>query len=188
VKILLKKKVFCVVLCLMLLALLLSLGCAKKKVTPTGELPSAPAPSRTPAVEVTEPEVKTQETPAPVEEELETGVAAAAAKLKDVFFAFDDYSLTEESRGILAGDGKVLSQTTKLKIVIEGHCDERGTVEYNLALGEKRATSAKNYLLNYGIEASRISVISYGKERPFDPGHDEGAWTKNRRAHFVVQK
>jgi peptidoglycan-associated lipoprotein len=188
VTILLKKRVFYVALVLMALALLLSLGCAKKKVTPTGELPSAPATSRTPAEEVTEPEVKTQETPAPVEEELEAGIAAAASKLRDVFFAFDDYSLTEESRDILASDGKVLAQTAKLRIVIEGHCDERGTVEYNLALGEKRAMSAKNYLVNYGIEPSRISIVSYGKERPFDAGHDEEAWAKNRRAHFVVQK
>ena len=97
-------------------------------------------------------------------------------------------SLTEEAREILSGDGKVLSQTPKLKIVIEGHCDERGTVEYNLALGEKRAMSAKSYLVNYGIEPSRISIVSYGKERPFDPGHNEEAWAKNRRAHFVVQK
>jgi len=175
-----------VALVMMALALLLSLGCAKKQVTPTGELPSAPP--RTPAEEITQPEVRTQETPAPLEEELAADIAAAASKLKDVFFAFDDYSLTGEARDILAGDGKVLTQTPRLKIVIEGHCDERGTVEYNLALGEKRAASAKSYLVNYGIESSRISIVSYGKERPFDPGHDEAAWAQNRRAHFVVQK
>jgi len=170
------------------LALLLSLGCAKKKVTPTGELPSAPAPSQAPAEEITQPEVKAQETPAPLEEEPGAELEAAASKLQDVYFAFDDYSLTEEARDVLASDGKILSQTPKLKIVIEGHCDERGTVEYNLALGEKRAASARSYLLNYGIDPSRISTISYGKERPFDPGHDEAAWAKNRRAHFVIQK
>jgi len=186
--ILTRKRILYIALVLVAMALLLSSGCAKKKVTPIGELPSAPAPSSTPAQEVTQPEVKAQETPAPVQEEIADEIAAAASKLKDVFFAFDDYSLTEEARQILASDGKVLGQTPKLKIVIEGHCDERGTVEYNLALGEKRALSAKNYFVSYGIEPSRISVVSYGKERPFDPGHDEAAWGKNRRAHFVVQK
>jgi peptidoglycan-associated lipoprotein len=188
VTILTRKKVLYAALVLLTLALLLSLGCAKKKVTPTGELPSAPAPSRVPAEEITQPDVNAQETPAQVEEEPGAEITAAASKLKDVFFAFDEYSLTEEAREILASDGKVLSQTRKLNVVIEGHCDERGTVEYNLALGEKRANSAKSYLVNYGIEASRISTVSYGKERPFDPGHDEAAWAKNRRAHFVVQK
>jgi peptidoglycan-associated lipoprotein len=186
--ILTRKGILCVALVLVAMALLLSLGCAKKKVTPTGEFPSVPAPSRTPAEEITQPEVKAQEMPAPVQEEIADEIAAAASKLKDVFFAFDDYSLTQEAREILASDGKVLAQTSNLKIVIEGHCDERGTVEYNLALGEKRALSAKNYLVSYGIEPSRISFVSYGKERPFDPGHDEAAWAKNRRAHFVVQK
>ena len=73
-----------------------------------------------------------------------------------------------------------------MKIQIEGHCDERGTVEYNLALGERRANSAKRYLTSLGIPENRISTISYGKERPLDPGHNEEAWTKNRRAHFVI--
>jgi hypothetical protein len=70
---------------------------------------------------------------------------------------------------------------------IEGHCDERGSVEYNLALGEKRARAAKEYLVSYGIPSNRMTTISYGKERPFDPGHDEEAWAKNRRAHFVLK-
>jgi len=72
-------------------------------------------------------------------------------------------------------------------VVVEGHCDERGSVEYNLALGEKRARAAKEYLTTYGINAGRITTISYGKERPFDPGHSEDAWAKNRRAHFVAK-
>jgi peptidoglycan-associated lipoprotein len=75
-----------------------------------------------------------------------------------------------------------------MKFQIEGHCDERGTGEYNLALGERRANSAKKYLISLGIEPSRISTISYGEERPFDQGHNEDAWTKNRRAHFVILK
>ena len=71
-------------------------------------------------------------------------------------------------------------------ITIEGHCDERGTAEYNLALGEKRALAAKTYLVSLGVPADRLRTVSYGKEFPFDPGHEEGAWSKNRRAHFVV--
>ncbi|MCX5800604.1 MAG: peptidoglycan-associated lipoprotein Pal [Candidatus Eisenbacteria bacterium] len=184
----LRKRILYVALIVAALALLLSLGCAKKKITPTGELSSAPAPTRAPAEEVTQPEVTAQEAQARVEEELAAELVAAASKLRDVFFAFDDYSLSEEARGVLASDGKVIAQTPKLRIAIEGHCDERGTIEYNLALGEKRAMSAKNYLVNYGIDPSRISTVSYGKERPFDSGHDEGAWAKNRRAHVIVQK
>ncbi len=73
-----------------------------------------------------------------------------------------------------------------VKIQIEGHCDERGTAEYNLALGERRANSAKKYLVSLGIPADRLSTISYGKEMPLDPGHNEEAWAKNRRAHFII--
>ena len=71
-------------------------------------------------------------------------------------------------------------------ITIEGHCDERGTAEYNLALGERRALSAREYLVSRGLDASRMRTVSYGKEFPFDPGHDEQAWARNRRAHFVI--
>ncbi|UCF79864.1 MAG: peptidoglycan-associated lipoprotein Pal [Candidatus Eiseniibacteriota bacterium] len=172
------------VLALLLVALLFSFGCAKKKVTPTKELPTPPV--RTPAEEVTEPVVQPEELLEPVQEEpIEERVAA---QIQDVFFAFDDYSLTEEGRNTLAQNAKVLADNPTVKVVIEGHCDERGTVEYNLALGEKRAMSVKNYLVNYGLDPARTSIISYGKERPFDPGHSEQAWAKNRRAHFVIRK
>jgi peptidoglycan-associated lipoprotein len=80
----------------------------------------------------------------------------------------------------------LLKKNPKWKIQIEGHCDERGTVEYNLALGERRANSTKRYLVSLGITSDRISTISFGKERPLDPGHNEEAWAKNRRAHIVV--
>jgi peptidoglycan-associated lipoprotein len=80
----------------------------------------------------------------------------------------------------------LLKKYPKVKVQIEGHCDERGTIEYNLALGERRANSTKKYLISLGISADRISTISYGKERPLDPGHNEEAWAKNRRAHIVV--
>ncbi len=87
---------------------------------------------------------------------------------------------------MLQGNAEVLKKYPSWQVTIEGHCDERGTAEYNLALGERRAVSARTYLVSLGIPADRIKTVSYGKEFPFDPGHDESAWSKNRRAHFVV--
>ena len=106
--------------------------------------------------------------------------------LKDIHFQFDQYDLTEEARNILTEDAKVLSKNSSLKIQIEGHCDERGNNQYNLALGERRAMSAKLYLVKLGVQESRLSTISYGKERPVDPGHSEEAWATNRRCHLVI--
>jgi peptidoglycan-associated lipoprotein len=88
--------------------------------------------------------------------------------------------------GILRENAAFLKKNPKMKIQIEGHCDERGTVEYNLALGERRANNTKRYLVSLGITSDRISTISFGKEMPLDPGHNEEAWAKNRRAHIVV--
>jgi peptidoglycan-associated lipoprotein len=107
--------------------------------------------------------------------------------LDDVFFDLDQSLLTEEAQKILQKNAEWLRSHPQLRILIEGHCDERGTVEYNLALGERRAQSAKDYLANLGISADRISVISYGKEKPFVVGHSEEAWAQNRRAHFLLQ-
>lgn len=107
--------------------------------------------------------------------------------LNDVFFAFDKYNLSAEAKGTLEANAGELRTHSDTAIIIEGHCDERGTKSYNLALGEKRANAAKDYLVALGISPSRITVISYGKERPFDPGHTEAAWAKNRRAHFNIK-
>ena len=106
--------------------------------------------------------------------------------LKDIHFDFDKYEIRREDEAILKENAAFLKNNPKMKVQIEGHCDERGTVEYNLALGERRANNTKKYLVFLGIPADRISTISYGKERPSDKGHDEGAWAKNRRAHVVV--
>jgi peptidoglycan-associated lipoprotein len=106
----------------------------------------------------------------------------------DVFFAFDKYNLTDESKRTLEDNSSELKRASDVAIIIEGHCDERGTKSYNLALGEKRAKAARDYLISLGVSGSRITIISYGKERPFDPGHNEAAWAKNRRAHFVIKK
>ena len=109
-------------------------------------------------------------------------------ELGDVFYAFDKYDLTSESKRSLESNSSELKRATDVTIIIEGHCDERGTKSYNLALGEKRAKAARDYLVSLGVSSSRLTVVSYGKERPFDPGHNEAAWAKNRRAHFVIKK
>lgn len=106
--------------------------------------------------------------------------------LKDIHFEFDKYDLTAEARDVLAKNAKVLLGHPNFKIQIEGHCDERGSNEYNLALGEKRAVSARIYLIKFGIRADRFSTISYGEEMPLDQGHNEEAWAKNRRCHFII--
>ena len=106
--------------------------------------------------------------------------------LKDVSFDFDKYDVRPQDISILKEDAAVLMKYSNLKIQIEGHCDERGTGEYNLALGERRANSVKKYLVSLGVPADRLSTISYGKEMPVDPGHNEEAWAKNRRAHFII--
>lgn len=106
--------------------------------------------------------------------------------LQPVFFAFDASELTPEAQAVLQANAAVLRRYPTWQITIEGHCDERGTAEYNLALGERRALAARHYLVSLGIEASRLRVVSYGKEFPFDPGHNEEAWARNRRAHFVI--
>jgi peptidoglycan-associated lipoprotein len=113
------------------------------------------------------------------------GEETTSANLRDAYFDFDDASLREDAKAALDGNAKYMESHSSMNVVIEGHCDERGSVEYNLALGEKRARAAKDYLASYGINASRMTTISYGKERPFDPGHTEEAWAANRRAHFV---
>ena len=106
--------------------------------------------------------------------------------LKDIYFDFDKYDIRPQDASVLKENAALLMTYPNVKIQIEGHCDERGTIEYNLALGERRANNCKNYLISLGIPGNRISAISYGKERPVDPGHNEEAWAKNRRAHTVI--
>jgi peptidoglycan-associated lipoprotein len=105
---------------------------------------------------------------------------------EDIYFEFDKSTLTPEARSTLIEVAAWLSDNSDTKLVIEGYCDERGTPEYNLALGDRRAESAKAFLADLGISIPRLTTISYGEERPVDSGHNEQAWAKNRRAHFVV--
>ena len=131
------------------------------------EQPPTPPPPPTPAV-----------TPTP---------KVTAGDFADAFFDFDSFMLRDDAKAALDKDAKLLRDNVDVNITIEGHCDERGTVEYNLALGEKRANSARDYLVNAGVPVARIQTVSYGKERPFAEGHDESAWAQNRRSHFVLR-
>jgi len=106
--------------------------------------------------------------------------------LKPVFYDLDSSELDEAGRMIVASNAQVLKKYPTWAITVEGHCDERGTAEYNISLGELRAVAVKNYLVSLGIAPNRILTVSYGKEFPFDAGHNDGAWAKNRRAHFVI--
>jgi len=106
--------------------------------------------------------------------------------LKPVFFLYDSDSLDEAAKDVLKANADVLKTYKTWVITVEGHCDERGTAEYNLALGDRRALAAKNYLTSLGIAADRLRTVSYGNEFPFEAGHNEAAWSKNRRAHFML--
>ena len=106
--------------------------------------------------------------------------------LRPLFFELDSSDVSTDGQQVLQANAAVLKKYPGMQITIEGHCDERGTAEYNLALGERRALSAKNYLVSLGIPADKVKTVSYGKEFPFDAGHDDNAWKNNRRAHFVI--
>ena len=152
--------------------------------------PPAPAPAPAPAPVVVTPVAPPP--PAPVEAPVTPpppppAAVPAPSPLKDVFFNFDKSNIRDDQKAALNDNVGWLKGNTGAKLLIEGHTDERGTAEYNLALGERRAKAVKDYLVGAGIAADRISTISYGKERPFVLGHDESAWKWNRRAHFVLQ-
>lgn len=161
-------------LVLLLPVALLVSGCPKKPEVVTAA-PAAVAP--TPAERVP--------TPEPREEEV---VVEKAEELQDVFFDFDKSLIRSDARRALDTNIRWLKNNPGVRIVVEGHCDERGTNEYNLGLGERRAKAVRDYLVAGGIDRNRISTISYGEERPFCLGHDESAWQCNRRGHFVVAR
>lgn len=162
----------------MALATLFAAGCAKK----AAEAPPTPPPAP-PVVQPVTPEpapTPAAETPVPVP-------SVTAGDFTDVFFDLDSYTLRDDAKVALDRAAKLLRDNADVNITLEGHCDERGTVEYNQALGEKRANAARDYLVNAGVPAARVQSLSYGKERPFAEGHDESAWAQNRRAHFVLR-
>lgn len=133
-------------------------------------------------IEPSKPEVK----PEPPKTEQPKVEPLREEQLQTVYFDFDKYALRADAKAALDANSALLLKSTNVVIKIEGHCDERGTVEYNLGLGEKRAKAVMDYLAGLGVAAGRMSVISYGKERPVDAGHTEDAWAKNRRAEFRV--
>jgi len=164
-----------------LVALILTflfVGCAKEEPPPpTTEPPPRPvAPQPPPPAP----------TPTPPPGPSISQQAFQEFQNQDINFDFDKYDLRTDARGVLDRKASFLNQNSSVRVQIEGHCDERGTNEYNLALGERRANAAKQYLTTAGISAGRLSTISYGEERPLDPGHNEAAWARNRRAHFVI--
>ena len=113
-------------------------------------------------------------------------LAQTRGYIQDAFFGYNDSTLSADAQSALTTSANWLKKNGQYNLLIEGHCDERGTEQYNLALGDRRANQAKEYLVTLGIDAGRIRTVSYGEERPFDPGHDESAWTKNRRDHLVL--
>src|SRR3954462_495162 len=113
-------------------------------------------------------------------------VVQARGYIQDAFFEYNDSSLSADAQTALTSSANWLKKNSQYNLLIEGHCDERGTEQYNLALGDRRANQAKEYLVTLGIDGGRIRTVSYGEERPFDPGHDDAAWAKNRRDHLVL--
>lgn len=109
-----------------------------------------------------------------------------AAGLQTINFAYDAYALSDETRRKLNANAQILREQSNLNIQVEGHCDSRGGIQYNIALGEKRANAVRKYLIDLGIAGNRITTISFGKERPLDPAENETAWAMNRRANFVI--
>jgi peptidoglycan-associated lipoprotein len=122
-------------------------------------------------------------------EDQAANAAASASTLETVYFDFDRSDLRQDARNVLAKNAEILLKSKRtVKIRIEGHTDERGSAEYNLALGERRAKAALQYLVTLGVQPERFSIVSYGKEKPAVQGNDEGAWAKNRRAEFMIDK
>ena len=172
-----------------------AVACGKKQPPIARPIPPPP-PVSTPVTPPPEPPppAPAEPTPAPAPVAVpEDSIASRSldeinknSPLKPVFFGLDQSEIDQAGQQALANNADLLKRYPTWLISIEGHCDERGTAEYNLALGERRAVAARNYLVSLGISADRVKTVSYGKEFPFDPGHSEDAWSKNRRAHFVV--
>ena len=185
-----------VVLGLCLLLTIVTVSSCKKKIPPPAPPPApvekpAPPPPPTPTEKVEEEAPKPIEEPKETESEIDDTIRRQNQNhefLKTVYFDFDKSEIRDDQVAILRANAAWLKANPKFKVLIEGHCDERGTIEYNLALGDKRAKRVRSYLVDLGIPEARMRTISYGKERPVDPGHDEEAWAKNRRAEFVLEK
>lgn len=185
---------------LIVVVLLAAAACGGKKPPVTGPTTPAPMPLPSPGSTTPQPPPAPPVPAAPPPVTSEPGVSVDPlatmsvedinspenSPLKPAFFAYDSDVLDDAARQALAADAQVLQKYSDWVITIEGHCDERGTAEYNLALGDRRALAAKTYLQSLGVAADRLRTVSYGKEFPFDPGHTLAAWAKNRRAQLMV--
>ena len=175
-------------------ALVTAVACGKK--TPPVARPAPPPPTTTTATPPgppAPPEPAREPVSVPAEPVRDDAISSASlddlnknSPLKPVYFELDSSDLSAANQKALDDNAALLKRYPSWAVTIEGHCDERGTAEYNLALGERRAVAARAYLVSLGIPADRLRIVSYGKEFPFDPGHDETAYAKNRRAHFVI--
>ncbi len=174
-----------IILCICALVFLFLTSC-KPKVKPT---PPPPAAQEQPKVEKVE-EAPPVTKPTLSEEEIFMSKSLEEinieAPIKMIHFDYDRFEIRTDARPILDSNAAWLNKFASVKVLIEGHCDERGTEEYNLALGEKRAKSTMDYLVSLGISPDRMKIISYGKSQPLDSGHAEMAWAKNRRAQFLI--
>jgi peptidoglycan-associated lipoprotein len=180
------------------LALVMTAACAKPKPPVARPIPPPPpggtSTSNPPPPGPTRPPEPVIESSIPAEPKVTSDPLSGRdideinknSPFQPVFFGLDLDSLDDTAKQALTTNAELMKKYPTFVITIEGHADERGTAEYNLALGERRATAARNFLVSLGISAERLRTVSYGKEFPFDPGHDESAWSKNRRAHFVV--
>jgi peptidoglycan-associated lipoprotein len=180
------------ILILLTFGLTIFTGCAEKKSVVTKDTTQVTAPVQT--TETSKPSdtsnlntIDQSNITGEKSSRVET-TATAEASVRDINFDFDSSSIRPDAREILKVNADFLLKKRVSSIVVEGHCDEKGTAEYNMALGQRRAQETKKYLVNLGIKESKIKTISYGEERPLDPGNDEEAWAKNRRAHFLITR
>ncbi len=175
-----KIKSFGLVLLVVVVGLsLAACGCFQQKMRGEAAPPAAPEQKT-----VVAPEQKEVIVVPPAGAAATAAAAAFAAGVKEIYFDFDKYEIRPGDAAVLKKNYEWM-QANPGKVRIEGNCDERGTVEYNLALGQKRADAAKTYLQNLGADPNRLETVSYGKEKPIDPGHNEAAWAKNRRDNFT---
>ncbi len=194
-----KKRISMVLFLLILMpALIMTVGCSKKQVQPDVSLIGTDADqydaARQRALAEEEAgrraleEQRLREEQRLMEEQRKQGMSQQPQVIdEDIYFDFDQSMIRPDAQEVLRKKAEFLRENSVVSVVIEGHCDERGTAEYNLALGERRALAAKAFLMDLGISSSRLSTISYGEERPIDPRSNEEAWARNRRAHFVLQ-
>ncbi|MFO8083997.1 MAG: peptidoglycan-associated lipoprotein Pal [Desulfobacterales bacterium] len=192
-----KKRVGMLCILLLMVALMMTLGCSKKQIkadeSAIGKIDSYDVGEEGAREGVLSEEEEAARRSAAEEQYLmdekkrQEMIRQQQFVAEDIYFDFDQAVIRPDAQEILRKKAEYMHENPRVSVVIEGHCDDRGTAEYNLALGERRALAAKAFLMNMGISGSRLMTISYGEERPVDPGNNEEAWAKNRRAHFVLR-